>query len=84
MNVVSFYFYNIFLSDYLHTVIKEVSEAEERGQLHDDLGMGAIALKGASGSSDSLSGDEVITFTARKSSSKFILFSVVAILVYKI
>lgn len=40
-------------------------------------------MKGASGSSDSLSGDEVITFTARKSSSKFILFSVVVILVYQ-
>ena len=47
--------------------------------------MGAIALKGASGSSDSLSGDEVITFTARKSSSKFFFFlAVVVILVYQI
>jgi len=48
--------------------------------------MGAIALKGASGSSDSLSGDEVITFTARKSSSKFFIFifAVVVILVYQI
>lgn len=55
--------------DYLHAVIKEVSEAEERGLPSDDAGAQAA------GSSEDLDGDGVgITFTARKASSKFSLF----------
>ena len=48
--------------DYLHAVIQEVSEAEERGHSSDDGG----ARPG--GSSEDLEG--AITFTARKQSSK--------------
>ncbi len=57
--------------DYLHSVIKEVSEAEERGLSVDDIGMGTIPRAG--GSSDDLEGDGIITFTARKPSSKLIV-----------
>ena len=55
----------MFALDYLHAVIKEVSEAEERNMSSDDLGAQAA------GSSEDLEGEGVgITFTARKASSK--------------
>lgn len=55
--------------DYLHAVIKEVSEAEERGLPSDEAGAQAA------GSLEDLDGDGVgITFTARKASSKLDLF----------
>ena len=58
----------------MHSVIKEVSEAEERGISHDDIAMGKIpGVPG--GSTEDLDGDGIITFTARKPSSKLILFS---------
>ncbi len=56
---------SMFALDYLHAVIKEVSEAEERNMSSDDLGAQAA------GSSEDLEGEGVgITFTARKASSK--------------
>lgn len=56
------------LLDYLHSVIKEVSEAEERNISNDETGAQAA------GSTEDLDGDGVggITFTARKASSKLI------------
>lgn len=56
------------LLDYLHAVIKEVSEAEERNLSIDDTGAQA-------GSTEDLDGDGAggITFTARKASSKLIV-----------
>lgn len=56
------------LLDYLHAVIKEVSEAEENNISPGDSGVHAT------GSSEDLDGDGVggITFTARKASSKLI------------
>ena len=57
---------SMFALDYLHAVIKEVSEAEERNMSSDDLGAQAA------GSSEDLEGEGVgITFTARKASSKY-------------
>ena len=60
--------------DYLHSVIKEVSEAEERGLSHDDIAMGTMKGAPGSGSSDDLEGDGIITFTTRKPSSKFFFY----------
>lgn len=57
----------MFHLDYLHAVIKEVSEAEERGLSMDEMGAQAA------GSNEDLEGDGVgITFTARKASSKLV------------
>lgn len=59
----------MFALDYLHAVIKEVSEAEERGLSSDETGAQAA------GSTEDLEGEGVgITFTARKASSKFSYF----------
>jgi len=57
------------LLDYLHAVIKEVSEAEERNTSLDDVGAQAT------GSSEDLDGEGSggITFIARKASSKLIV-----------
>ncbi|XP_046455205.1 sodium/hydrogen exchanger 3-like isoform X1 [Daphnia pulex] len=56
--------------DYLHAVIKEVSEAEERNTSLDDVGAQAA------GSSEDLDGDGAgITFIARKASIDPVLYS---------